>query len=114
MSPMKKSKVIRKNKISENLEHRLTKVEEGLKEVKADVSEIMINVTNHIPSSITAVKLDLQTLLDRKREKEAVKDFLGHALKIVYLSAGVVWIALQVIEHFYTAKEGLARIFLGA
>lgn len=111
---MKKKKEIKRQKISVDVEHRLTKLEQGLEGVKKDIEEVMLNVTNHIPTSIKEVKADLQTLLDRKKEKEAIREFLAHSLKLVWTIVGIMWILLQVIEHFYGIKEGIARMFLGA
>ena len=110
---MKKNKIIKRSKPSATVEHRLTKLEEGLDSVKKDVEDIMLNVTNHIPTSIAKVQTDLQTLIDRKKESEAVKTFLSHSLKLTWTFAGIVWILLQVIEHFSGIKDSVARI-LGA
>lgn len=100
MSSMKKNKLVRKNKPSMSVEHRLTKLEEGLKGVKTDIAEVMLNVTNHIPTSIKDVKADLKTLLDRKQSQEAIKTFLTNLLKLAGSVAVFTWAAIQIVSKF--------------
>lgn len=89
---------IKRRKTSASVEHRLTKLEEGLKSVRSDIAEVMSNVTNHIPTSINAVKQDLETLLDRKKESEAVKLFFTNFFKFSASIAALVWTVLQIIK----------------
>ncbi len=104
----------RKRKANLGVEHRLTKLEDGLRQVQENVGKIMENVSNHIPTSIEAVKADLQTLLDRKTEQEAIKRFIGNFFKVSVGMASITWVLLQVAEHFYSVKEGIARIILNS
>lgn len=101
MSSMKKNKTVRKNKPNMAVEHRLTKLEEGLENVRTDISEVMLNVTNHIPTSIADVKNDLKTLLDRKQNQEAIKTFLTHLLKLAGSFAAFTWATVEIVSKFH-------------
>lgn len=89
---------IKRRKPSTSVEHRLTKVEMGLRAAWEDIREIKANVSNHIPTSIEAVKKDLETLLDRKKGSEAVRSFLNNFLKLSVSLASLVWVGLQIIK----------------
>lgn len=87
-----------KRKPSQNVEHRLTKLEEGLQGVRGDIAEVMSNVTNHIPTSIAAVKKDMDVLLDRKQNADAVKNFLNNCVKFAFSLASITWVVLQILK----------------
>lgn len=95
---MKKKKEIKRQRVTAEVEHRLTKVEEGLVNVKKDIEEVMLNVTNHIPTSIQAVKDDLKVLLDRKHVGDVVKAFATNFLKISCGIATATWAVIQIIH----------------
>ena len=107
---MKRNKTIKSNRISADLEHRLTKVEDATKtlsdEVKTLGTETKENFTV-ISTSLDKTNKDLQVLLDRKQEKEAVKTFCTNFLKVSAAILGIVsslatmiWAITQIINFF--------------
>lgn len=106
--------MVKKRKAAASVEHRLTRLEDGLESMGKVVEDIKLNVTNHIPTSIAEVKEDLQVLLDRKKVSDAIKGFASNFFKIAVGMASIIWVLLQVVEHLYTKKEAIARILLNS
>ena len=110
---MKRNKVLKNNKISADLEHRLTKLEDATKSLSDDVKNLNTEVTEKFTGISTAIdqtNQDLKALLDRKREHEAVKGFLSNTLKLSAAIFGFVssiatflWAVTQVI-NFYRGR----------
>ena len=101
---------MKRKKISADLEHRLTMVEDATKGLSDEVKTLNTEVNdkfNGISTAIDQTNKDLKTLLDRKQDHEAVKSFLTNFLK---LSAGIfgfissiatfMWAVTQVINFY--------------
>jgi len=89
-----------RRKPSQNVEHRLTKLEENVEELRSKLDEVISNVTNHIPTSIKAVKNDLDVLLDRKKTGDAIRSFCTNLAKVAFSLASFTWIVLQILRFF--------------
>jgi hypothetical protein len=112
---------MKRNKISTSMEHRLTKVEDATRTLYDDIKvlskatdekidSVKDYVTNNLSVAISQTNKDLQVLLDRKQEHEAVKSFLSNALKLSCAIFGFVssiatflWAVTQVI-NFYRGR----------
>jgi len=109
---------MKRNKITADVEHRLTKVEEATKNLSDEnkamhkvtddkIDEVKTYVTVDIAKAIDETNKDLKTLLDRKQSQEAVKTFLTNFLKLSAAIFGLVsaiatgtWAVVQVIHFF--------------
>jgi Flp pilus assembly protein TadB len=109
---------MKRNKITADVEHRLTKVEEATKnlydEIKA-MNKIMDEkidgmkeyITKNLASAIDETNKDLKVLLDRKQSQEAIKLFLTNFLKLSIGIFGLVsavatgtWAVVQILHFF--------------
>lgn len=109
---------MKKNKITADVEHRLTKVEEATKNLSDEnkamhkvtddkIDEVKNYVATDIAKAIDETNKDLKTLLDRKQSQEAVKTFLTNFLKLSAALFGLgsavatgSWAIIQVIHFF--------------
>lgn len=103
---------MRKRKPSQSVEHRLTKLEDGLKSVDGKIDEIKTYVSNHLVHALEQTNADLKTLLDRKQTNDAVRNFLNNLVKASLSLATIVWVILQVVDHSYSMKDAVAKLFL--
>lgn len=96
----------------DDLELRVGKVEDGVSDLKADVSAIKVQVTNHLPHSVAAILEAIQTLDSRiapietaKTKVEGVNQFMTTALKGAMAVAAVAWSIIQIVnfcsQHHY-------------
>jgi cation diffusion facilitator CzcD-associated flavoprotein CzcO len=109
---------MKRNKITADVEHRLTKVEEAAKnlydEIKAmnkvmdeKIDEVKDYITKNLATAIDETNKDLKILLDRKESQEAVKLFLTNFLRLSVGIFGLVsamatgtWAVTQIIHFF--------------
>lgn len=89
----------------DDLEVRVGKMEDGLSDVKADVSAIKLQVTNHLPHSISAILEAIQTIDKRvapietaKTKAEGVSQFMSTLLKGAMATAAVAWSVIQIVN----------------
>jgi len=95
---------MKKQKTSNTIEHRLTRVEDTTKSLFDEIKLLKTELT----SALEKTNSDLKILLDRKQEHEAVKSFLTSALKLSAAIFGFVgsiatfmWAATQVYAFFH-------------
>jgi Flp pilus assembly protein TadB len=109
---------MRRNKITADVEHRLTKVEEATRNLSNEnkamhkvtddkIDDIKAYVTKDIAAAIDQTNADLKVLLDRKQSQEAVKQFLSNFLKLSIALFGLVsaiatgtWAVIQAVHFF--------------
>ena len=89
----------KKYKPTADVEHRLTKLEEGQTAMDGKLDEIKKYVSNHLVHALEQTNADLKILLNRKQNYDAVRGFLGHLLQFSVSAASLVWITIQ-FSHF--------------
>ena len=89
-----------------SIESRVDKIEENLKEIETTVTEVKIQVMNHIPHMIVAVRMvveelskKIKPLKEKDLKSQGVHEFLNLGLKIVGLIGVVVWTTLQIFTN---------------
>lgn len=82
------------------LTDRVTKLEVQHKDLKADVSEIKEQVTNHLPSQIAEVKKSVDALTTQHVAAAAVRHSWDVNLKRFLIGMGVIWTLLRIVEFF--------------
>ena len=82
------------------LNERVVKLEVKEKELRQDVVEIKDQVTNHLPTQISAVQTVVNELRDTHIAESAVAKAWDTNLKKAVISIGIVWTALRVAEVF--------------
>lgn len=79
---------------------RVTKIEVESKEIRKDLDEIKVQVTNHLPTAISEVKGLVYDLREQHIAKTAVSESWDNNLKKAAIIIGCAWTVLKFIEMF--------------
>lgn len=104
MTVKKRKPVTRKAKPSVAVEHRLTRLEDGMREFREDIAEIKEQIKTTLTSAIKTTNDDLKILLDRKKSYDAVKVFVIRVTQFSISLASITWVVIQILR---VAKHGL-------
>jgi len=80
------------------MEHRVTVLEQGQRELTSDIKEIKEHVTNHLVHALAETNEKLKVLLDRKQATDIIKGFANNFLKLSAALATATWAILQIIR----------------
>ena len=67
-------------------------------EMKQDITEIKLQVTNHLPHQIAAVQDSVNNIAKKHESYDAIFRFISACFKAASAVAVVVWTAIQVIK----------------
>lgn len=81
-------------------EGRISAVETGLREVKSLLTEIKVQVSNHIPTQMEKISDTVQCLVKKETKRAAIHEFLNGALKTTAVLAGLTYTAFKILEVF--------------
>lgn len=82
------------------INERVRALEVKEKELRADVSEIKIQVSNHIPTQIATVQATVNDLRDTHIAETAVAKAWDTNLKKTLIITAVVFTILRIVEFF--------------
>jgi len=91
-----------------SLEDRVGEIEKDLSDVKENLAEVKVQVTNHIPHILSEHGKKLDRLSDKIKPLETktikvqgVHEFLNISLKTIGVVGGLIWTAMLVAEKFH-------------
>ena len=82
------------------LNERIAKLEVKEKELRQDVADIKLQVTNHIPTQISRLSKVVYELRDNQIASAAVRTSWDINMKRAVITIGIIWTILRIIEVF--------------
>ena len=88
-----------------SIEDRVEKIEADIKEIETTITEVKVQVINHIPHMIQDVRTDvaelskkIRPLKEKDLKSQGVHEFLNLALKGFGLLAAIIWTFLRISD----------------
>ena len=81
-------------------DERIVKLESQQKDMRYDINEIKVQVSNHIPTSINECKNEIRKLRDSHIASQAVRDAIFTSIRNLAYIMAIVWTLVRMIEVF--------------